>query len=287
MVALASLVLVVGSSAAFADIETGTIKLIQDKVNYSYGNGGEFWAKEFTSDAATSHIELPDLIDDTTATNGEVGANFQTFCVEYSEHFNPGTTYAWNLWDRAVAGGSGTDDPWGRAAYGLVQTGGDGDAICPETAWLYTKFWSGTLTGISTTSSFDVGTFNGAGTDGSLSSWDYVYSQGSGRVATAGDVQKAIWFLEDEMSWSQLSLTAKGLVWAAHEAWLNGDIVGIGDVGVLNLTLGDGLKQDQLVMTDGTFVFEVPLPPAAPLGLVLMAGLGLYSRMRRRRRLED
>jgi len=289
-VSLASLVLVLGASQALAGY-TGSLQLKQDLNNYSSGDGGEFRVANFV-DSGTTYVLKPDGIYNTLgdAYRG-AGMDFQTFCIEKDEYFNPDGTFTWNLNNKAVAGGDGSHDAMNRAEFEMV---GAGDVICPETAWLYTEFWNGSL------SVSGIDHDDNAGT--AAISWSYDYtpdalSGGAGdRTTSAGHLQQAIWFLEGELGdawngttyrtstiYTGLSDEARALITAAFEqGWTN-----YGDVRVLNLTQAGVLKQDQLVMTNGNDIFEVPLPPAAPLGLVLLGGLGLYSRLRRRGRLED
>ena len=71
-----------------------TIKLTQN--SYSYSNGGEF--------TATPSADLAWLLSNYDA-KAKVGGGFETFCMEYNEHFNPGSTYNASISDRAMNGG--------------------------------------------------------------------------------------------------------------------------------------------------------------------------------------
>jgi len=83
---------------------------------------------------------------------------FQTFCIETMEYFSPGSTYNVTISDKILYNA------------GQFPSGGP---ITLGTAWLYSQFAAGTLNG-----------------------YDYTY--GSGRTATAGDLQQAIWYLQGE-----------------------------------------------------------------------------------------
>lgn len=125
---------------------------------------------------------------------------------------------------------------------GTVSMGGGFDPLDPRTAYLYTFFRNGTLPG---------------------------YDYGAGRVTSAGHLQDAIWFIENQVwgvnnSFVDLANTAVGPggVWEGK---------GIGDVRVLNLTdMERNDVQDQLTI--------IPAPGAAALA----AAAGLVA-MRRRR----
>ena len=88
-----------------------------------------------------------------------VNGGFETFCLEYGEHFTPGSTYNYSISGGAKAGGPG-------AVNGV-------DMISMGTAWLYQQFATGTLAG-------------------------YNYTPGAGRQASAAMLQNTIWWLENE-----------------------------------------------------------------------------------------
>jgi hypothetical protein len=243
-VSLSAAVLLGLSASAFAD----TITLMNNtgSSGYSYGVGGEFAATHFQG------MAIPSLGSDVSV----VGGAFQTFCIEHNEYFTPGTKYDWVLNDEAVLGGLSGIDPADRSEYS-----GMPDPICPETAWLFTQFWNGTL-----------------------ASYGYDYTLGTLRKNSAHDLQEAIWYLEGEYTTSRLaaynalSSRAQGWVVDAFAAnWSD-----IGNVRVLNLYTqghaGDSAYkvQDQLVMV-------VPLPAASLAGLALLMGLAFVGKLRRRR----
>ncbi len=91
---------------------------------------------------------------------------FQTFCIEYQEEFGPGNTYQYKMNTGAVAGGAGVDAI-------DPNTGLPMDNISIGTAYLYSQFRNGGL--------------------------------GTLTASQAGQVQNAIWYLENEITFAQLS----------------------------------------------------------------------------------
>jgi hypothetical protein len=271
LIVLAVLVVALTASSAFAD--SGTLRLRADQSNYSADNGGGEFRVIDLVDTGGHIILLPSYATDPKVQVAADG-DFQTFCIERNEFFNPndGNPYTWDLNSQAIFGGKSKTDPYASTRYAgdFYGDSGTGDILCPETAWLFTEFFFGTLS------------YGGYAYD-----YDEDTAESGDRTSSAKQLQLAIWFLEGEdVSYASLTGAAKAWVDYAHALYVAKTITDIGKVGVLNLYYANGTKaQDQLVMLD-TSVFEVPLPPAAPLGLALLGVIGLYSRIRRRMRRE-
>lgn len=206
---------------------TGTIVLGD---SFGYGSGGEF---KVTAFSGMPVVPAGPNVND-------VGSLFQTFCLETTELVGFGGTFHWVLNNKAVNGGAG---------------GGSPDPISPQTAYLYTQFYGGTL-----------------------SNYDYTNSSGD-RINDGGDLQRAFWHFENEITTPVSSLPSETQAWIAEAngAVSGGSWSGIGNVRVLNLYYDSAhtrVAQDQLVM--------VPLPASAWLMLPLLGGLGALRLARRR-----
>jgi hypothetical protein len=219
-------VLVAGAAGAAPSVH------VTRQSGYFSGSGGEF--------TLTPNADLWIL-------TGELNP-FQSFCLEKSETVSPPSHYDVIVNTEAIQGGTNL---------GLPGPGG-GDPLDPRTAYLYTQFRAGTLTG-------------------------YDYTPGAGRVASAGALQEVIWHLEDEMAMTWVGGSLQDTLYtAAQNAVGSGAWVGLGDVVVLNnYAVGHAgdlqyRKQDMLALS------TIPAP-----GAVLLGGLGtcLVGWMRRRRSL--
>jgi hypothetical protein len=177
--------------------------------------------------------------------------SFATFCIEDGENIAqpPSGPYTYTINTGAVQGGPGADaiDP---------NTGLAMDNVSIGTAWLYSQFQAGTLT-------LDNGT-------GSYFDAD--------ELANAGELQNAIWYLEDEAPGQ-----SNGYVILAETALnetlpqIEADSNGAYGVVALNLFNPDGsLAQDQLAV-DPEFV---PVPEPTTAGCFLL-GLGSLAGWRR------
>jgi hypothetical protein len=110
---------------------------------------------------------------------------FQTFCIELNQEFGPGNTYQYNENTGAVTGDGGVDAT-------DLKTGLPMDNISIGTAWLYSQFRGGTLPNY----------FN------------------SYRQQNAGALQDSIWYLENEITLSQLQNGFNGASASAAEAFV-------------------------------------------------------------------
>ncbi len=155
-----------------------------------------------------------------------IAPSFNTFCLERNEYINPGSTYSYLVSDRTDGGMSGPNDP-----------------ISIGTAWLYSNFRNGSLTGYSST------------------------------FAQQTDLQNTIWYLEGEIaslgntSWFNLAQTALG-----NQVNLFSDAHGLFGVGVWNLYAANGgHAQSQLG------IVPVPEPASWIAGAFLLLPFGIST----------
>jgi len=237
-IALVSLVGMLFSTAAYGQMK---VTLYQDVFNYSEPLAGELMA------VAGGTPNLASVINQSaysTNTSGTLGGqySFQTFCIEANEAFATGTPYNVSISPNAMYG---NQPPLG-------------DPVSIGTAWLYSQFAAGTLTGL---------------TAGNVAA-PYDYTYGAGRVASATDLQQTIWWLEDEPVGAVdpgNSNVFRNAVLAEFGSAANAEANANGAYGVEALNVGGpGAIQDQLVI--------VPEPTAAAL---LIAGSMLMLAARR------
>ena len=171
---------------------------------------------------------------------GDGITSFITFCLQRTEYINFSdeflvdaiSTYAFS--DSVARGGDGT----GR------------DYLSPHTAFLYTQFHLGSLSG-----------------------YDYL---GLDRWKSANDLQNAIWMFEQELSMN----AGNPYVVLANTAIATGQWTGIGNVRALNLSLDGQGAQDQLVMVSSRDIAAVPEPASL---FLLGSGLTAVAMAQRRR----
>jgi len=222
--------------------------------SYYQGQGGEF---TIYSDGGRGLLLSNSAY--TAGTTGGLGGHsesFQTFCVEAGEY----VAEPMNAW----VSESSTVEPYVYGSGSHAWSGGvpgTGDDLDPQTAWLYTQFATGNLTGYN----------YGSGGYDSLS-----------RAQTASALQRLIWSIEDEdgglgvgegtsFMGVTLSSTQADLIGLWNSEWASADWSGIGNVRVLQMkTLDGSLAQDQLYL--------VPVPAAVLLGVLGMGVAGLKLR---------
>ncbi len=180
--------------------------------------------------------------------------SFATFCLETGEYIGqpPSGPYTYTINTGAVPGdaGAGATDP---------NTGLPMDNISIGTAWLYSQFRVGTLT-------LDTGT--GSYFDGN-------------RLANAGELQNAIWYLEDEggqnNGYVALAETALGGI---TDTQVKADSNGAYGVVALDLFNMDGsLAQDQLAMVSVSYTV---IPEPSTVALIALGVGALRLALRRR-----
>ncbi len=210
--------------------------------SYSYGNGGEFRAVGNSGPSSLDSIVNWNAYS--TSTKGTVSAAIDGPTWGYNsglaghDYFQ---TFCIEYNEEFTPGASYSVGVSQKAQYGSQPP--NGDPISIGTAWLYSQFAAGTL-------------------------GSYTYAYGSGRSATAGALQQAIWWLEAEPNGSDLGLS--GTFLAEAQAAVGGDITrnANGAYGVYALNLGaPGAVQDQLVIV-------VPEATTVIAGALLLLPLG-------------
>jgi len=213
--------------------------------SYSYSVGGEFTAVSSDFSSATL-ISDGYVAGKTEGTVGGVSGGFQTFCLETGVYFNPGTPYYYSL--------GHTTQP--------LSGGGTGSnlPLSAGAAYLYYEFATGQLAG-----------------------YDYVNT--STRLADAGLLQAAIWYLQGGQIESGYPNLSTDPFLALANA--NANLTYLNAVDVLELWSNSndtGAVQNQLVLT-GTR--PTPNPPRVPDGgmTVILLGGALASLQALRRKL--
>jgi hypothetical protein len=212
--------------------------------SYSYGVGGEFVAADGDPSSSAPGPGVYSVYGHNysslatyVGSNGRMG--FGTFCVEYNEEFYPGQTYnVSRVGPNAMFGG---------------QPPPDGDPISKGTAMLY----------------YDYATGN--------QSFGYKWDTTANRVASAGALQLAIWWLEGEGPNGPIQYDPNNVFMKLAYDTFGGTAGAMADNNGLYpvqvLTLGaDGAAQDQLVL----------VPDTAETFMLLGMALGGVSLIRRK-----
>ena len=204
------------------------VALYQDLSHFSYGDAGEFSAVPNAALLAVNPTLAGYSLE--TADLSAVNPFFQTFCVEKAEYFSPGSGYDVTIGDKVFFNG------------GQFPAG---ESITMGTAWLYSQFAAGTLSG-----------------------YDYTY--GDGRMVSAANLQRAIWYLQSEVpTLVNGSVDGTAFYNAAVSACgrtVTGAANGAYGVVILNLWVpgkagtASAAAQDQLML--------VPEPATASIGLL-------------------
>ena len=230
-----------------AAVPVGADTIHIDRVpGYFTGSGGEFTVTQ-TSGDPLGFVVTPGV--------NITADDFQTFCLEFNEHVSIPGNYDFDVTDAADSGGEPGGDP-----------------LSPETKLLYGTFVKNTWDILS-------------GMAGVLPP-GYDYAPGPGRQASAGDLQVALWELEDEPTPSRPGA-------AAYKTWASAVLAGtteqqrkvlVGKTRVINLTIigSGGYAQDQLIAFPAD-TFIVPLPTIFWPGLIMLGGLGVSRFVKRRR----
>jgi hypothetical protein len=179
-------------------------------------------------------------------TAGEIA--FPTFCLEYSEHFSPGSTYTATVEPHAIYGGNGGAQGTPPNTY---------DPVSSATQVLYKKFITGELDMLELGFSFS-------------------YTMASSYTA----LQTALWFLEQENWGGSLDSLGTSLKdWALAEAQAQGNI----DYGVRAMNLWAGTpyveankRQSQLIWV------SVPEPSSLVLLAVSLLAIGAKFGLKQR-----
>jgi len=240
MIPRAILLISLAGTLALSSVQAQVqVTLYQDTSNYSYGESGEFNAAPNNSLLALNPTLAGYQSGVTSGLTSFGSANFQTFCLETSEFFSPGNAYNVAVSDKIM--------------YNAGQFLPNGEPLTLGTAWLYSEFAAGTLSG-------------------------YNYTQGGGRIATAGNLQQAIWYLQGEVG-SLVNGGADGTYFyntaqtalSALSENISDPANGAYGVVALNLTDGSNNDQDQLM------IVPAPEPGVLSLGLLALLSMGGYK----------
>ena len=195
MVAVSAAVLTAAGRPTLANGETGTMVVHRDDGVNGYTadiGGGEFGISSFSDPSILAPASPPMKV---------LGFDFQTFCLEGGIGIPQDTPVAWTV--NADVNGS--------------------SPIAPQTAYLFTRFWEGSLPG-------------------------YDYALGAGRKSSARDLQEAIWFFQGQWQ-GAVDAAAQVYVDAANAAVAGSWGNTVGNVRALTTQTASGAAaQDLLVL---------------------------------------
>ena len=212
---------------------------------YYSGNGGEF---TFRSDGGPGLLLSIGAYDATTSGLGTWGESFQTFCLEGGEYVYSGQSLEIEVSTTFIDETTG-ELLTGTGSHAILGSKAYGDNLDARTAYLYTKFATGTLTG-----------------------YDYTLA---GRATSAYDLQRAIWYIEGEANGANnyfVELAVKAI--SDGGEWVG---MGIGNVRVLNTWVPGGHVGD-LNYARQDMLYLVPVPTAVILGLLGLGVAGIKLR---------
>jgi hypothetical protein len=222
---------------------------MQAYINSSYqmGSGGEFTVQMTPLWSPDPRVYYSSTAPDTRDV-GTQDPSFQTFCVETTEYFSPGSQYDVGLSDAAIYNNLGS---------------ANSDPLSVGAAWLYRQFAQGTLNGYN---------YSTAVIPDSV---PMTYRQ-----VSADSLQKAIWYLEGEGGGVNNSFVTAAADQFGSLSAAQGDNYSAGvrqiPVMVMNLFASGHFgdynyrAQDMLVV--------VPVPAAVLLGLLGLGAAGMKLR---------
>jgi hypothetical protein len=213
------------------------------------GVGGEFVVKSDGTAASTAFVDATKAFYSPLAI---YQGGFETFCIEYNEHFNPGSKYDYQVSPGAIKGGQTVSDP-----------------VSVGTAYLYGLFAQGSLGGYNYASSTSAGNLQNTiwfleGERKGLPSGPFVANPG-----TFDSLLIAEFGTLDAAKLDSATSTSYGIVTAAS-------------FGVAALNLGGAPtwpNQDQLVYQGGGFRL---VPDGGATLLFLGVAIGGLSLLRRK-----
>jgi len=232
-------------TVAFAISASGA-QLTINYGNAHYGSGGEF--RITSGDAWATSVAA------NYAASAKSGGGFETFCIEYNEHFSPGSIYYYQISPDAIKGGMTTSDP-----------------ISAGTGFLYGLYARGLLSGYS-----DINNLYASG-PGALQQTLWFLE---GEQATSGGSWDSLLIGE----FGSLANARLTIATSAHYGTVTAASFGVAALNLGTTPSGDGglwSAQDQLVYQGGGFQTT---PDGGSTLILLGSAVGSFSLLRRRLR---